>query len=586
MDALTLPNTKSKPENILLVVVAITICLLLNIVYFISVAASPIIRDDGWYFLASQIQPWIEQGFSWTDIFVKRGLTDHAQPLNKLFLFVNYQFFNLDFKYEAMAGFVGLFLTVFLFLSIFIKKTISQSTSVLGAGFFILAVLTLTSLNSRELYSWPLVTFSYLPFFLALLLPLFAWRFLKYQLTLVSIFVAALIFLLIGDTASIIAWLSLTAAVALIVISDSDVSKKRAALWIACSAFVVAAYFAVINIHFLSGASQPKTDNKGLDLLNIHFYLELVRVVFSSALVHSEHLARAGSYQTLLSWAIAIAVLYFYLEHFFSLVFKKQQQTLINFFVTFILVYATLSVAAIVVGRVPEFGIGYLNQPRYVLVYQLIPFALFIKYCFIQQDKSRQQITRKIMVVVALPLMVFAQFSFTASAYAAVPWISKWINGQSNAIAEYVNNPALPAGNCTSFSSPICHLPVSERNVLLNLMVKHQLNLFNHEFQWTYKIFPLLQIKASPVSAWGPQVIGSRSTDGVWVKLVTPIASPTVNIQVKVNGKPIDQIVFTGDVITFYLPDEFKAVPGFYRIEYSVDDWQSSMPVGDIEVNN
>ncbi len=586
MDKRTLPNINSKSENILLLVVAITICLLLNVVYFISVAASPIIRDDGWYFLASQIQPWIEQGFSWKDIFVKRGLTDHAQPLNKIFLFLNYKLFNLDFKYEAIAGFFGIFFTVFLFLSIYIKKTVSQSISLCSAGFFVLAILTITSLNSRELYSWPLVTFSYLPFFLALLLPFFAWRFLNDQLTISSILIAAFIFVLIGDTASIIAWLSLTVAVALISFSDSEISKKRVAIWVACSAFVVAAYFIILNINFMGGAAQPKASHKGLDLFSISFYLEFVRIVFSSSLIHQEHLARAGNYQVFLSWVVAIPVLYFYIEHFVSMVFKKQRKTLVDFLVTFILVYATLSVAAIVVGRVPEFGIGYLNQPRYVLVYQLIPFALFIKYCFLPVLAQRQIIGRKIIVIVALPLMLCVQFYFSANAYAAVPWISKWIDGQSSAIADYVNNPALPAGNCTSFSSPMCNLSEAKRNELLNLMISNQLNLFNQDFQWKYKIFPLIQIKASPVSAWGPQVINTRSSDGIWIKLSIPIVGADVKAQVSINGKPIGETVFTGDVITFYLPDEYKSVPGFYTIEYSVDDWKSSMLAGDIEVKN
>lgn len=585
MDKLTFPSTNSKTENILLLVLAATLCLLLNTLYFISVAANPILRDDAWYFLASQVQPWIEQGFSWKDLFVKRDLTDHAQPLNKLFLYLNYKFLNLDFKYEAIAGFFGILFTAFLFLSIFIKRTINQSVTLVGAGFFILAVLTLTSLNSRELYSWPLVTFSYLPFFLALLLPFLAWRFLNSQLPFVSILIAALIFILIGDTASVIAWLSVVAALTLISISDSEISRKRVALWIVCSAVIVAAYFIIVNVSFMGGVAQPKA-HKNFSLLNINFYIELIRIVFSSSLVHSEHLARAGNYQALLSWIIAIPILYFYIKHFVDIIFKRQQQGLIDLFVTFILVYATLSVTAIVVGRVPEFGISYLNQPRYVLVYQLIPFALFIKYCFLPVNRQVQVIARKITVIILLPLMLCTQLYFSANAYAAVPWLAKWIDGQVNVISDYVNDPDIPAGNCTNFSSTICSFSEIERNELLSLSIKNQLNLFNHDFQWKHRIFPLIQVKAPPVSAWGPQVIGTQSLEGIWLKLSVPIVSPDVKVQVNINGKSIKQLVFTGDVITFYLPDEYKSVPGLYRIEYSVDDWKSSMFVGDIEVKN
>lgn len=586
MDKLTLPNINLKSENLLLIVLAVTICSLLNVLYFVSVAASPIIRDDGWYFLASQIHPWIDQGFSWADIFVKRGLTDHAQPLNKLFLYLNYRVFNLDFTYEAIAGFAGVFLTVVLFLSFFVKRVMSQSMTWFGAGFFVLAVLTLTSLNSRELYSWPLVTFSYLPLSLTLLLPFLAWRFLSYQSTIASIVVTAFIFVLIGDTASIISWLSLTTAVVLISISDSGFSRKRVLIWILGSAFIVASYFFVLNFKFIGGTTEQQSLNNKLDFFNIDFYFECIRIVFSSSLIHSEHLAGITGYQKLFSWLVAIPVLGFYIAHFFSLVFKKRRQTIVDFFVTFILVYATFSIAAIIVGRVPEFGVDYLNQPRYVLVYQLIPFALLMKYCFLPENEKSQIITRKIAVLMTLPVMLYAQVYFSANAYASVPWVSKWVDGQSKAITDYVNNPDLPAGNCTNFSLPICNFPESTRNELLNLLIKNQLNLFNHEFQWKHKIFPVTRIKAPAVSAWGPQVINVQSLDGIWIKLSAPIVNVDVKVQVSINGKPINEMVFTGDVITFYLPEEYMSVPGHYKIEYSIDEWKSNMLVGDIEVKN
>src|SRR5690606_13938594 len=113
-----------------------------------------------------------------------------------------------------------------------------------------------------------------------------------------------------------------------------------------------------------------------------------------------------------------------------------------------------------------------------------------------------------------------------------------------------------------------------------------QLNIFNHEFQWKYRIFPSVQIKAPSVAAWGPQVIGVQSPDGVWVKLSSPIVNAEVKVQVRVDDKSIAHVVFTGEVITFYLPDECKSAPGICRVEYSIDDWASSVLVGDIEVTN
>lgn len=586
MNKHNIPRGDSSFEYLLFIVFAVSICSLLNILYLISVAASPIVNEDGWYFLASQIHPWVDRGFTWTDIFIKRGLTDHAQPLHRLALFFNYKLFNLDFRYEALAGFLGVLSAVFLFLSLFVKRFIGQSLAWPSAGSFVLAILIFTSLNSRELYSWSLVTFSYASLFLTFLLPLLAWRFLNYQLNIASIIFTALIFVLVGDTASIISWLSLTVSIVLVSISDREINRMRVLLWIMSSALIVAVYFLIVNINFIGGNIAGSATSNKLDLLSINFYLELVRVVFSSSLVHAEHLVGAGKYQYLLSWLIAVPVLFFYLHHFFALVFKNRRQTSVDFFVTFILVYATFSVAAIVVGRVPQYGVDYLHQPRYVLVYQLIPFALMMKYCFLPSVEKSHVIIHKTIVLIGLPVMLCAQFYFSANAHAAVPWISKWLDGQSKAITNYVNHPDLPAGNCTNFSSTICNFSEPERNELLNLLIKNRLNIFNHEFQWKYRIFPSIEIKAPDVSAWGPQVISVQSSDGVWIKLSSPIVNAEVKVQVRVNDKSITHVVFTGEVITFYLPEEHRSFPGIYRIEYSVDDWGSSVLVGDIEVTN
>jgi hypothetical protein len=332
--------------------------------------------------------------------------------------------------------------------------------------------------------------------------------------------------------------------------------------------------------------SAENAINNKLELLSIGFYLELVRIVFSSSLVQLEHLAGTGSYQNLLSWLIAIPVLCFYVHHFFSVIFKKQRQTSVDFFVTFVLVYATFSVAAIVVGRVPLFGVEYLNQPRYVLVYQLIPFALAMKYCFSLGNKKIYIIARNIAVLIMLPAMLCAQFHFSGSAYAAVPWMSKWVYEQTKTIDDYVNEPNLPAGNCTNFSSTICNFSAFERNKLLGLLMNNQLNIFNYDFQWRHKIFLPMQIEAPSVSAWGPPVIGAQSSDGIWIKLSRPIVSADAKVQVRIDGKSIGMIIFARDVITFLLPDEYKSVPGLHMIEYSVDDWASSVLVGHIEVRN
>jgi hypothetical protein len=462
-----------------------------NVIYFVSSAANPLIGDDAWYFLDINIRKWISEGFELTDLFVKRGVTDHAQPLNKFLLYINYRFFHLDFRFESLMGLLGLFSIIYFFAFRFYKKLLIDVTPISSIIAFSMAMLIFTSLNATGIYTWSLVTYSFLPLAIAFACAWLTWSFLESQRVYSSLLFLLCSMLVIGDTASIILWVSILGTIILLFPAKDFSFKRKAITWLFASGIIVGSIFLIINWEFLfTNATNEATKTSQLHLTDPNFYLEAIRIIFSSSIIHGIHLTNFNDYSKTAAWIIALPIFYFYVKHFLDLTLKKKNSGDLDFLVTFILVYASVSIAAIMFGRVAEYGIDYLNQPRYVVIYQLIPFALLIKWAFSGDlTQEKRKVGHLTIAIFAFIFLILIQLAVSASAYRSVSWIWRWHIEQVKAISQYVNNPTTPAGNCTPHSSPICGLPVSKRNELLNTLQSRNLNIFNSNFQNQHRLF-------------------------------------------------------------------------------------------------
>jgi hypothetical protein len=492
-------NTKST-----MFVFLLTALCCFNVIYFLSVAANPLINADAWYFLDINIRKWVAQGFDWDDLFVKRNVVDHAQPLNKFFLYINYRFFNLDFRFESLIGLIGLFSIIFFFVYRFLSTLFINIVPIGNIIAFSMAMLIITSLNATGLYTWSLVTFSFLPLAIAFACAWFTWSFLQNKNVVLSLLFLLFSMLAIGDTAAIILWTSIFGSIALIFVTKASDFRKRAIVWLLASGALVGALFLAINWNFIfvgNGGATAKASQ--LQLTNPNFYIEAIRIIFSSSIIHGVHLTNFGNFSNAITWLFAVPIFYFYVKHFFDLLLKKKDITEMDFLVTFMLVYASVSIAAIIFGRVSEYGINYLNQPRYLVIYQLIPFSLFIKWAFSENNSPGKYNNYYLLTTTTtLIILLIIQFFVSLSAYRSVPWVWKWHMEQTNVINKYINDPTIASGNCTPHSSPICNLPINKRNDLLKLMQSARLNLFNPNFQNTYRLF--LDVKTIEKNAAKP----------------------------------------------------------------------------------
>ncbi len=131
--------------------------------------ANPVIMADAWYFIDVFVEPQVEGHLAWRDFFAKREATDHSQPLHKAWLAANVRWFGLDFRLDALVAFGGLVLCTLGLLAVGLAAR--RGRPGIGDVVVLAAIpLLMFSLNSHEIYDWPLVTQYYLglPFVLLL----------------------------------------------------------------------------------------------------------------------------------------------------------------------------------------------------------------------------------------------------------------------------------------------------------------------------------------------------------------------------------------------------------------------------------
>ena len=78
--------------------------LALHVLAYAWTVADPVVVSDAWHFIDLVVRPYATGDFGIGDLFVKRNALDHSQPLNKLVTIANYEWFDLDYRYEAMLG--------------------------------------------------------------------------------------------------------------------------------------------------------------------------------------------------------------------------------------------------------------------------------------------------------------------------------------------------------------------------------------------------------------------------------------------------------------------------------------------------
>ncbi len=542
--------------------------ILLNAGYYLSQAMCPLIRSDAWYFLDAFVIKWSGEGFHSADCFVKRSITDHAQPLNKILLYLNYRIFKLDFVVEALCGFAGLFLFVGIALFLFIRSAdVRRHHFIASAMFFVCALMALTSMNTTEFYTWSLVTFELNYFTLSVIAALAIWACAnsqKWGLSVSLVLLLVCIMVLSGDTASLIAWAAIFPCILYKGWRSQGRPRRLCFIILGVGTAIVVSYYTIIYLTSIHPASFCVKSQAGglLPGFSVGIFIEAFRIVFSSAVIHQMHLSFVGSATgRLIEWLVSVVLFFFYVRFFVDLILSRINFSVYKYFVMFVLMHASVSVVLIMIGRVPEYGVQYLGQPRYILIYQEIPFALLLDYSLSKcwPTQTRAWCFRTFLSWCFCILFILLQSFFCFKAYKALPLISRYFSEQAVAIGYFSRNPEASVQDKSGATGEICRMPPDYRNRLIQFLKTENLNLFNSGFQWSHRFFPnQVAPESLCIENWGPRSIkGNEGTEqsnrplGLWIKLSENPDPQLLSISLNNVGLPTVQ---DGPVIAAEVP--------------------------------
>lgn len=458
-----------------------------NTAWYTWTTANPLVTSDAWDFLEIFVRKTLDGTVTIQDLFVRRGKFDHAQPLNKLFLFVNARYLGLDYVYEAMAGVV---FALFGFLVIKRAADDSWRGRERPAAYYLPLVgiaAVFVSLNSSSIFSWPLVTFGYVTVFVVLVTMLLAWR--AFSAGRWRWFAVAIPFCaMVADDSGLIAAIAI--AMALLWAGARSGRRAEGSRLAAAALLLVALYFAA------QGWLDPTPRTAGSGTLQTLQQLAglatgpdawRLLIPFASSVVYYgqlEHVA-PRAWETL--QAVVGALLLVAHGWFWYRASRIRVSAAAFMAISMMLVFYGF-IAGILYGRVAEHGLHYFNQPRYVILYQLSAVALLLM-AIASAAGQRQASWRMHVPSAAAGILLLVQIPLSMSSWHEAQFNRRYWRTMAAQMGELARDPAVAPASCLP-TLVICQRPAERRKQSMELLRQHHLNLFSPEFQRRRELSP------------------------------------------------------------------------------------------------
>lgn len=478
---------------LLLVALALTAT---NAFNFTRAVANPVISADAWYFLDVFVAKDLDGTLSWRDFFIKRNTSDHSQPVHKLILWANTRWFDLDFVFEAMVGFFGMCVCVAIFLGVGLSARAGPGRLRL-ADAFVLALIPMAmfSLNSMEIYSWPLVMMFLLVLPAALSLFWFSSRTSGDQWSPL-LFLLAMLALLALDTGGVLACSAAIGAFVLRALLGGDLRgplRPVACLLAAMVLYALAYRWVMPNLPAgplqSSAAIAQALAAQSADA----WKLALIPAVASVA--HWDNLQylykdQATKYMVALGAIVLLAHALFWWSNL-----RHLRTSRVGFFACALMLYVYAMAFGVIVSRVPDFGVNYLWQNRYVVFFQLANVALVLQWLVHRANAEATQPSRtRALSGAAGAALVFALFGYVQLRLSEIAWFhAPFIRIYEVAMADTLHclgdNAAQPNLVCLP-NHLVCEWDAGVRQRLVGLLREHRLNVFSADIAARYGMQP------------------------------------------------------------------------------------------------
>ncbi|MEO5962328.1 MAG: hypothetical protein ABIO75_08765 [Thermomonas sp.] len=473
----------------------VALAVVANAYSYTMITAIPLIQSDAWYFLNGFLGQFIREGFSFGQLFAQATPADTNLPLQKAILFFHTRYFGMDFRVEGLFGTASGIALVLLLARAAAARSIRAWTAP-EAWLLAALALSLLSLNSTNLYTWPLAGLWFLPILVAAGYMWLAFAFPKAAVTLLvaSFFLGVLldevaypVFLAtLGALVLAPHWRAPRQLIILLGVGVAGIAGSRLFYW-ATAAFGDAA---------MTGATGAEGTPPFADLLGPGLWKAVI-LPLSDSVIHQANLeplfgAAGPAAAMVIGVLLVLAHAWFWWRVMFGLrrdpPAAARVATLLA--AAMMLLYYAL-VAGIVIQRVPVFGFEYLHQPRYVLFYQLNLAALAL---MIYRDvrfalPARLRVPYGALAVALALTLCGLQFRLSVLAWEQAKYLSVYLEGVSKTMGRVAANPTAQI-ECADIMT-ICQFPPEKRRELMDLLIRHQLNLFSPAFQSFHRLRPM-----------------------------------------------------------------------------------------------
>ncbi|HEV2622845.1 MAG TPA: hypothetical protein VGU65_12245 [Frateuria sp.] len=494
--------------------------LLLNAIYFVLRASSPVIRDDAWYFLDVFLRKAINGSLGVGDFFVKRAGADHAQPLFKMLLLFEWRYFDLDFAVGAVVGVLAAAACGLVFYRIIVVERCNDRGDAYRCLAWAAICAVLLSLNADAgTWTWPLVALENVTSLIILLFVVVVWHAHQKQ-RYVALALVTLVLDISSDDSALIAIIAAVAALLLMWLRDPE--QRRRSTWKLLVVMIVCTVLVRIGYAYapIVGGTPPVPLSSHLGLLLERFWdkgwwmwavLPLTLPVFYRSPLESFHAETWLAMQIAMGLVLLLAHLWFWRMAF------RGRYNRPAFVAVCLMLLSYGWVAGIILGRVPVSGNDYLNQPRYVLLYGGHLIALLLMWAGSlgatpQSSTGWHAIGTWTPAVGCLVLLV-AQIPTSIYAWHMRPYLWAYYVQMAHQIDDLAKDPAHAAACVPEL--PVCNWSMGKRRELTRLLSQNRLNVFSSKVQQRHVYLPrLLPVPAAPLtSAANGQVVGPAKPD-------------------------------------------------------------------------
>ncbi|MBT2145634.1 MULTISPECIES: hypothetical protein [unclassified Rhodanobacter] len=483
----------------------VAVLFLLNALYFVLRASSPVIRDDSWYFLDVFLRKAINGSLGLGDFFVRRMGADHSQPLFKLVLLFEWRYFDLDFVVGAVIGVFAAAACALVFFMVIVAEQRNDRGDIFRYLAWAAICAVLFTLNAdAAIWTWPLVALENVTSLIILLFVLVVWHAHRTRRYVALVLITFLLGISSDDSALIAV---IAVVVALLLMQLRDPTQRDRSTWkllafiVACTVLVRIGY---INVPIVGGMHEVPLSSR-LGLLIPHFQdkgwwmwavLPLTLPVFYRSPTRFIHVEAWPTVQ------IAMGVLLFAAHLWFWRTAFRGKYNRAVFVAACLMLVSYGWVAGIILGRVATAGNDYLNQPRYVLLYGGHLIALLLMWAGsingTLQPSSRQHILGMWLPTAGCVVLLAGQILMSRHEWQVRPYLVAYYASMAHQVDDLTRNPE-HVRTCAP-ELPVCRWPLAKRRELTQLLSQNRLNVFSPKVQRRHRYLPaLMPVAAEPV---------------------------------------------------------------------------------------